>query len=347
MVLFWITPYLSVLLLFGCASLSGPLPAELTINQQNLIEAKSHQDNLESGGLGPKVIMLPAGEFTMGSSEDEAGRYANEGPQHLVRISQPFFMGLTEATVAQFRRFVSATGYKTDAENNTGSFLRDASVERGQWRLRKHVNWRLDHEGKESHDDNPVVHVSWNDAQAYLEWLSDETGETYRLPSEAELEYANRAGSSGHYWWGNGTPPDKLVNIRGDQDESVANPVTWERTPGEYRYALAEGDTLLIFEDYGDGTHGLAPVGNFSPNPFGLHDTTGNVWEWAQDCWHENYINAPQDGSAWINPEKCGMRIVRGGSFYCFPRHMRSANRWGRWAEFRNMYIGFRVARDL
>ena len=283
----------------------------------------------------------------MGSPIGESGRYADEGPQHKVTFKKPFYLGLTEVTVGQFRRFVKATGYRTDGERNTGSFIRDASAKQAGWRLRSEVNWRLDHEGKPSPDENPVVHVSWYDAQAYLSWLSKETGQVYRLPSEAETEYSNRAGSKGQFWWGEDSPTENLANIRGDKDKAVANPRTWEKTPIEVQYAFREGKTPEVFEGYGDGFHGLAPVGNFSVNPFGLFDTAGNVWEWVQDCWHNDYNGAPSDGSAWVDNEKCGTRIARGGSFYCFPRHVRSANRWGRWPEFRNMYIGFRVARDF
>lgn len=337
-------------LLASCASLTGEAPLEPVkdaIKRQNLVETKPYWDALRSGGIGPKVTLIPAGQFMMGSSDDEIGRYINEGPQHLVKIARPFLLGTTEVSVAQFRHFVEMTGYKTDGERNSGSFLRDARAERGKWRLKQEVNWRFDHEGKLSRDDNPVVHVSWNDAQAYLGWLSEETAEHYRLPSEAELEYANRAGSPEPYWWGEGTPSQKIANIRGDGDETVADPLTWKHTGQERGFLLQAGEGLPVtFKNYSDGFHGLAPVANFSSNPFGLFDTAGNVWEWVQDCWHFNYKNAPVDGSAWVE-EKCDQRVVRGGSFYCFPTHVRSANRWSRWPELRNMYIGFRVARDL
>jgi formylglycine-generating enzyme required for sulfatase activity len=307
-------------------------------------EKREWQDGLPGGGQGPSLVQIPTGRFLMGSPKSEPGRYADEGPQHEVVFNQPFLLGKTEVTVGQFRAFVEATGYKTDAEKNTGSFLREP--ETGYWRLKDGINWRFDHAGKVSQDDNPVVHVSWQDAQAYVHWLSKETGQQYRLPSEAEIEYANRAGSQQPYWWGNGSPPVNTANIKGDQDYRVANPRVWEHTSAEQSYAFNEGETPIFFQDYGDNYHGLAPTGNFSPNPFGLYDTTGNVWEWVQDCWHENYEGAPTDGSAW-EMGSCEERIVRGGSFYCYPRHVRSANRWRRWPEFRNMYIGFRVARDL
>ncbi len=333
--------------LVGCAGLSG-LPSDGKENGQQSLEAgQVHRDGLPGGGSAPELVLIPAGEFMMGSPSDESGRYADEGPQHRVKIAQPFLLGRTEVTVAQFRAFVEASSYQTEGEKNTGSFLRDASAEGGKWHLHKDINWRLDHEGKPSRGDNPVVHISWNDAQAYLRWLSAQSRQHYRLPTEAELEYANRAGSTGSYWWGEGSPLERLVNVRGDKDESVANPLTWERTQQEYNLVLADGDTPLVFAQYGDGYHGLAPTGQFASNPFGLFDTAGNVWEWVEDCWHANYEGAPNDGSAWVRDKPCETRVVRGGSFYCFPRHMRSANRWGRWAEFRNMYIGFRVARDV
>lgn len=302
------------------------------------------QDSLHTGGTAPLLIEIPSGRFLMGSAEDEAGRYPDEGPQHQVVIAQPFLLGKTEVTVAQFRAFIEDSGYKTDAEKDNGSFLRLPSS--GSWYLDPNINWRFDHAGNRNKDENPVVHVSWRDAQAYLKWLSEETGKHYRLPSEAELEYANRAGSQEPFWWGKASPPAQSVNVKGDRDYRVANKRTWEHTSAEQDYAFREGDTAVYFQDYGDNFHGLAPAGNFSPNPFGLYDTTGNVWEWVEDCWHDNYEGAPSDGSAWV-ADRCEERIVRGGSFYCYPRHVRSANRWRRWPEFRNMYIGFRVARDL
>jgi formylglycine-generating enzyme required for sulfatase activity len=323
------------------------LSVAITITQasaQTHDETQTIQDNLQSGGQGPPLVQVPAGRFVMGSPEDEAGRYPDEGPQHTVVFAQAFLLGKTEVTVAQFRTFVQATGYKTDAEKNTGSFLRDPTT--GNWSLKGGINWRFDHVGKPNQDNNPVVHVSWQDATAYVQWLSKETRQHYRLPSEAELEYANRAGSQQPYWWGNHAPPAKSVNVKGDRDYRVADSRLWEHTTTEQQYAFREGETPIYFQDYGDGYHGLAPAGNFAPNAFGLFDTTGNVWEWVQDCWHKNYEGAPTDGSAWTTGS-CEQRIVRGGSFYCYPRHVRSANRWPRWPEFRNMYIGFRVARDL
>ncbi len=283
----------------------------------------------------------------MGSPDNETGRYENEGPLHPVTLPGPYLLGKTEVTVGQFRRFIENTGYRTDAEKAHGSFLRDARS--GQWRLVRGVNWRHDHTGAPAADDMPVVHVSWRDAQAYVQWLSAQTGHTYRLPSEAELEYANRAGTQTRFWWGDGSPQLLVANLRGEIDLSAFPAKLRQPTPGEYNYVVHDGPTELYFENYGDGHTGAAPVGSFAPNPFGLYDTTGNVWEWTQDCWHDDYTGAPTDGSAWTfrNKGQCRTRVLRGGSWYCFPRHLRSANRYSESLDFRNMYIGFRVARDL
>lgn len=291
------------------------------------------------------MVIVPAGRFVMGSPENESGRYANEGPPHHVTFDRPFALGLHEVTVGEFRRFVEASGYVTRAEGGEGSFFRDPAS--GEWRLEPTLNWRFDSAGRPAVDALPVVHVSWDDARAYARWLSAQSGAHYRLPSEAELEYANRAGSRSAFPWGEGAPPTPLANIKGEKDRAVTAPHLWPHTADEERYALREGETPRYFHGYGDGFGAPAPVASFPPNAFGLHDTAGNVWEWAADCWHADYHGAPADGSAWLEGGDCAQRVVRGGSWYCYPRHIRAANRWARWPIFRNMYIGFRLARDL
>jgi formylglycine-generating enzyme required for sulfatase activity len=304
-------------------------------------------DPLRIGEYGPSVVVVAPGQFRMGSPEDEAGRYANEGPQRTVRFNKAFSLGRTEVTVADFRRFVDSTGYVTTAERTGGSLQRDP--ETGAWAVRPDLNWRVDPTGKPAHDDLPVVHVSWEDATAFASWLSVQTGQRYRLPSEAELEYANRAGTATAYAWGDGAPPKPVANIKGERDTALM-PVEWQ-TPDkdEIAYAEQDGPTPTSFAGYGDGFGTAAPVASFAANQFGLYDTTGNVWEWTSDCWHESYRGAPADGSAWMGAQAgdCGRRVLRGGSFYCFPRHLRAANRWAELPAFRNMYVGFRIARDL
>ena len=300
------------------------------------------QDHLPGNKLGPKLVLIPEGEFVMGSPMTEEGRYEDEGPQHIVKISKPFFMAETPITVAQFRTFIEATGYRTTAEKEQWSEWRNP--ETGDWEPLEGLNWRHNHRGELNGSDHPVVYISWNDAMAYIEWLSNTTNQTYRLPSEAEMEYANRAGTTTRYWWGNETPKQNVANLKGEHD-IPENDKTWFPTPEERQYAYAHGYTPLLFEGYGDGHWGLSPVASFKANPFGLYDTTGNVWEWTEDCWNGSHHGAPKDGSARLTGT-CNYRVVRGGSYYCFPRHVRSANRWRQLQINRTMYVGFRVVRE-
>lgn len=301
------------------------------------------RDVLPGGAPGPELVVIPAGTFLMGSPDSEDGRYADESPRHRVIIARPFALGRTEVTVGDFRKFVQATGYVTAAEEWHGSYRRNPGD--AEWEI-VDTSWRYDSRGEPARDDLPVVHVSWNDARAYVEWLSSVTGHKYRLPSEAEFEYANRAGTTTKFWWGQGVPRKPVANIRGERDRAVADG-SWNFTAQEEKFVQAEGNQPLAFSGYGDGHWWPAPAGSLASNPFGVADTAGNVWEWTADCWHDDYTGAPTDGSAWAERTDCESRSLRGGSYYCAPRHVRSANRWRRWAVFRAMYIGFRVARDL
>ena len=164
--------------------------------------------------------------------------------------------------------------------------------------------------------NRPVINVNFDDAQAYVAWLFKKTGKQYRLPTEAEWEYVARAGSTTGYWWGDHIGKNNAVcNDCGSQ---------W------------------------DGKQ-TTPVGSFKPNAFGVYDTAGNVWEWTQDCWHDNYRGAPNDGSAWLQSHggDCMRRVVRGGSWINSPQGLRSAIRSGGSASDANHLLGFRVARDL
>ena len=301
------------------------------------------QDPIVDQQLGPKLILIPQGEFMMGSPRTEAGRYEDEGPQFKVNIEKPFYMAMTPITVAQFRIFIEASGYRTLGEKEQWSEWRNP--ETGKWEGKPGLNWRHNHRGEPNGDKFPVVHVSWYDAKAYTEWLSRVTKKNYRLPSEAEMEYANRAGTKTAYWWGDGVPVKTVANLKGEHD-IPENDLTWYPTPEERQYAYAHGYTPFLFEGYGDGYWGLSPVASFQPNPFGLHDTAGNVWEWTEDCWNGSYHGAPTDGSPQLLGA-CGYRVVRGGSYYCFPRHVRSANRWRQAQQNCAMYIGFRVVREV
>jgi formylglycine-generating enzyme required for sulfatase activity len=286
------------------------------------------RDHFVKGGTWtPEAVVVLAGGFMMGSSAFEEGRKDNEGPQHRVTFRRGFAIGRTEVTVEQFRQFVHRTGYKTDAEKHRYSMVYDHLS--GRLTRRDGISWEHDYEGGEAADDLPVIHVSWNDATAYTRWLANGTGKPYRLPSEAEFEYALRAGSRSPYWWGNGTPGKTVENLTGEKDVSRGR-----RQWNSY------------FKGYGDGHWGPAPVASFDPNPFGLHDISGNVGEWVMDCWHDTYIRAPADGSAWLNPG-CKLRVIRGGYWASAPEQARSAYRLSAQPDRSEARVGFRIARDL
>lgn len=284
-------------------------------------------DRLSHGGQGPGMVVIPAGRFEMGSPRGEENRRSSEGRQHEVRFARGFAMARTEVTVAQFRAFIEATDYRTTAQRERHSLVYD---ERGGALVdKRRVNWKHDYAGKKAADDLPVLHVSWDDALAYAQWLASETGMAYRLPSEAEFEYALRAGSRSMYPWGEAAPEARVENLTGALDSS----------PSNRRWANA-------FADYRDGFWGAAPVASFASNAFGLNDINGNVSEWVSDCWHDSYARAPKDGSAWVNPG-CKERVVRGASWASSPAQARSAFRAGMAASTSSARIGFRVARDL
>ncbi|GAB4199220.1 MAG: formylglycine-generating enzyme family protein [Wenzhouxiangellaceae bacterium] len=288
---------------------------------------QTFSDNFTTAnGQGPMMVVVPAGSYMMGSPDDEADRAANEGPYHRVTFNRGFAMGQTEITVGQFERFVDMTGYRTDAEREGDSTVYNEESGRLS---RARATWRNDYVGDRANADDPVMHVSWNDANNYAQWLSDVTGRRYRLPSEAEFEYALRAGSDSRYWWGNGSPNTLVENLTGEDDIS--------RSRRRWNDA---------FEDYGDEYWGPAPVAQFSANPFGLFDINGNVKEWVLDCWHDTYVRAPTDGSAWIN-EGCGSRVIRGGDWTSTPPLSRSAFRLTASPDTRGARVGFRVLREL
>ena len=278
-------------------------------------------------GNGPQLVVVPVGSFQMGSTARERGHRRDEEPQHEVAITRPFALGRTEISVAEFRRFIGRTNYVTDAQRIGNSSYYDEP--KGRMATGKGIDWRRNYAGQPARDDDPVVHVSWTDAQAYVAWLSEATGKRYRLPSEAEFEYAVRAGTETRYWWGDGAPPRAIGNFTGGGDES----------PSRRRWTKG-------FPRYGDGYWGPAPVAKFAPNRFGLYDMGGNVSEWVEDCWHDSYLRAPDDGSAWVN-KGCGRRVVRGGSWGSAPDQVRSAFRLYSAPDVRSARVGFRVARDL
>ena len=284
-------------------------------------------DALADGSRGPAMIVVPHGGFRMGASDNEAGASDAEKPAHYVRFSRGFAMSRQPVTVGEFRRFVQATdavprasrrGHSTVYDERSGNFVR-----------RSGVDWQSDYAGARAADSLPVLHVSVRDAEAYAAWLAGQTGQTYRLPSEAEFEYALRAGSQGRFAWGNGTPPPRVGNLTGGKDVS----------PSGRRWNNA-------FVGYGDGYWGPAPAGSYSANGFGLYDMGSNVSEWVSDCWHASYRRAPADGASWFNPG-CRSRVIRGGSWASSPVQTRAAWRASSDSDMTNARVGFRLVRGI
>lgn len=284
-------------------------------------------DALASGGYGPPMVVVPHGQFMMGASSDDKDAVKAEWPQHPVRFQRGFALARTETTVADFSRFIQATGYRTRAERRGYSVVYDERS--GNFVLRNDIDWRHDYLGRIAAPNMPVLHVSVQDAESYANWLSEETGSRYRLPHEAEFEYALRSGKSTLFPWGEGEPPPQTGNLTGSQDLSTSG----------RRWGNA-------FANYADGHWGPAPAGSFRANAFGLHDLEGNLSEWTMDCWHVGYRRAPADGGAWYNPG-CRTRVVRGASWSSAPAQARSAWRMSQAHDVTNARTGFRVVRDI
>ncbi|WP_165782461.1 formylglycine-generating enzyme family protein [Solilutibacter silvestris] len=291
------------------------------------VPGQQFSESLRAGGAAPPMRVVPAGQFMMGADPREPGPSKAESPSHLVTFARGFALGATEVTVADYARFVVATGYLTRADRRGNSIVYDERS--GNFARRSGVSWRDDYAGQPARGDLPVLHLDVRDAEAYVEWLRTQTGRAYHLPTEAEFEYALRAGGEGRYPWGDGAPPVGAGNLTGARDVS----------PSGHHWANA-------FRDYGDGYWGPAPVGRDAANAFGLHDLAGNVSEWVADCWHQGYHRAPSDGVAWFNPG-CRSRVVRGGSWAGAPDQVRSAWRVAQTGDTTNARTGFRVARDL
>lgn len=286
-------------------------------------------DNFQDrSGSAPPLVVIPTGTFMMGSPNDEDGHRSNEEPLREVKIDAGFALGRDDVTVTQFRAFVNDADYVTDAEKLGGSTVYDE--ESGRIIDRRGTTWRDDFLGERAADNLPVVHVSWNDAQAYVKWLSARTGKKYRLPSEAEFEYVERAGTATRYPWGEKNPQHVVGNLTGDGDRSPHLRRSWAKA----------------FPHYVDGFWGPSTVGSFEPNRYGVRDMIGNVSVWIEDCWHENYTRAPADSRAWVNPG-CAEHVVRGGSWGSSPEQARSAFRLAAPADTRSARVGLRVARDL
>lgn len=225
-----------------------------------------------------ELVVVPPGDFVMGANDTPY-----EKPERVISIPRPFAIGRREVTFAEWDQCADAGACKYRPDDHT---------------------W--------GRGNQPVINVSWDDTKLFLAWLSQKTGQKYRLPSEAEWEYAARAGTKTAFWWG------RDVGAAHAQCESCGSPTTQR----------------------------LAPVGSFRPNGFGLFDTSGNAAEWVEDCWNDNYRNAPKDASAWTSGE-CRLRVLRGGNFTSKAADIRSAARFRYDEDVRYYANGFRVLREL
>jgi formylglycine-generating enzyme required for sulfatase activity len=281
-------------------------------------------DLLSSGQPGPTMIVMPAGSFFMGSKTGPK----HQRPRHLVQIDYGFAVSETEITVGQFRKFIEASNYKTTAEKLNRAKIYDERT--GRFKDKFNINWQHDYLGKIADGNLPVIHVSWDDANAYANWLNSNTGENYRLLSESEFEYVLSANNETIYPWGNQTPTQVWGNFSGAKDKFRRSRIRWR-----------EG-----FAEYEDGYWGPAPVGSFIKNLFGLHDLSGNVMEWVDDCWHDSYTRAPTDGRSWVN-RGCSDRVIRGGHWGSATEEYQIHHRVKAKSTLTDPRLGFRVAKTL
>lgn len=312
-------------------------------------------------------VRIEAGEYRRGFDRDDQGEhrfnmahpFSNkqefrfEHPAHRVAISNAFEISTTEVTVAQFRSFVEATGYKTEAERNRGALgcFPDEKDYVDRFHKSADVTWKSP--GFEQTDQHPVVAISWNDAQAFCRWLSDRDGVRYRLPTEAEWEYACRAGESTWYCWGE-DPDEAYVHA------NVADGALEAAQPDTTRYQRA----VRLTANEGDEVVFTAPIASYKPNAWGLHDMHGNVWEWCEDRWsadlYERYFDGvprqERDQVLVTDPvvteatdqHKYGdWRVIRGGGWTCAPAAVRSSIRTFAEASDATVYTGFRIVREV
>jgi formylglycine-generating enzyme required for sulfatase activity len=265
------------------------------------------------------MVVIPPGKFVMGSPPSEPGRFGTEGLAHIVSIEKAFAVGKYEVTRAELWKFARATsGHMNGCGYWEWDGKRDTIDNARSW----------EKPGFAQSDEEPAVCVNWEDVQAYAKWLSQQSGRTYRLLSEAEWEYVARAGSQEPYAWGHdenlACQFSNVHDLSGKQER--ISPKAELKLYGRYVYT--------------------APAGSFKPNACGLHDMHGNVWEWTEDCSNDSYKGAPIDGRVW-STGNCSRRVARGGSWESFPRFIRFAGRGTFISTVRFMGLGFRLARTL
>ena len=312
--------------IFGAASVM--IVAGSTVAEDHLRPGSSFKDCEHC----PEMVVLPAGTFMMGSTDEEtmlaqvrADAAEREKPKHAVTLAKPFAIGRYEVTIAEYRAFVEATNRPDPDKCITWT------ESTGVWGEVEGASWHnaTFYQG----EDHPVGCLDLQDVRDYSAWLSDITGATYRVPSEAEWEYAARGGTDMINTWGN--TMDEMCRFANASDLTRA-----DVHPGVR-------NTPTRFFNCRDGYVYTAPVGSFQPNAFGLYDMVGNIWEWVEDCFIIGYDGAPTDGSVRYDPNNCERLIVRGGGWYARNWFMRPAGRSREAPEYRSTTLGLRVVREL
>ncbi|MFO1184579.1 MAG: formylglycine-generating enzyme family protein [Bauldia sp.] len=271
----------------------------------------------DCAAICPEMVVVPAGTFTMGSPANEKDHDDDEGPTHEVVFAVPFAVGRIEVTRGEFSAFVADSGHKVAAS---------CFVLGDGWASHEKPGKSFRDPEFEQDDGHPATCVSFSDAKAYVAWLAAKTGAPYRLLSEAEWEYADRAGAATPFPFGD---PGRQCAFANAYDLTL-------------KLVLDVADVAACTDNFAH----TAPGASFAANAFGLYDMPGNVWEWTEDCYHSNYNGAPRDGTAWTAGE-CRSRVLRGGSWGAFALFLRSAARFPVNPALANNTYGFRVARSL
>ncbi len=307
--------------LAGCSGVNGSLK-DNPVGRDVQTGIYTFSDNLNVGAVGPAMVIVPKGHFIMG---DQQGVGASNEQAHEVHINQPFAIGKFEITVGQFGEFIEATDYVTSAEQGEGCFTFGKDK---KWGVFQGASW--DQPNFYQSDKHPVVCVSWHDALAYTNWLSEQTGQQYHLPTEAQWEYVARAGTRTNFWWGNGSDSGLNSGLNGDLN---GDKVKCTQANCCLSQTWMKKQTL--------------PVGSYQANNFGVYDTAGNVWEWTASNYTAQYSGAELESADVLQLDTDTLRVLRGGSWYSFQSDTRAARRGKNGSRDKYSTIGFRVVRVI
>jgi formylglycine-generating enzyme required for sulfatase activity len=317
-----------------CANVPAQEPERQAGESPPAVRQAFTKGHIVRNSIGMSLARIPAGEFLMGAADGDQDADESEKPEHKVRITKPFYIGVHEVTVGQFRAFVHDTKYQTGAETDgKGSSGYNPALPGFEYDKPAYTWKNL---GWKQGDEHPVLNVSWHDATAFFRWLSKKEDRTYRLPTEAEWEYACRAGSAARFITGDSI--DELKGIANVQDKSLV-----AKKP---RFSNSDDASYLTKPvPWDDGHPFSAPVGSYQPNALGLYDMLGGAAEWCQDWYGKDYYrdsrltdpNGPETGTA---------RVVRGGAFLHQARHCRVSHRVAGAPSYHNYIIGFRVVME-